>query len=62
MNMVESLPKSVENTIGKEENARYKQFLLFPQCFQRLVLQTRKNGGGGGGLRRNGSEKKKVKE
>ena len=28
------LPKSVENTVGKGEIARYEQFLLFPQCFQ----------------------------
>ena len=40
--------KLVENNVGKEEIARYEQFLLFPQCFQRqspknpLVL-TRKN-------------------
>ena len=27
--------KRVENTSGKGENARYEQFLLFPQCFQR---------------------------
>ena len=27
--------------MGKGEIARYEQFLLFPQCFQRLVLQTR---------------------
>ena len=27
--------KQVENTVGKEENARYEQFLLFPQCFQK---------------------------
>ena len=33
----------VENTVAKGEIARYKQFLLFPQCFQRLVLQTSKN-------------------
>ena len=26
--------KRVENTVGKEEIARYEQFLLFPQCFQ----------------------------
>ena len=26
--------KLVENTVGKGEIARYKQFLLFPQCFQ----------------------------
>ena len=27
--------KRVENTVGKGEIARYKQFLLFPQCFQK---------------------------
>ena len=27
--------KPVENTVGKGEIARYKQFLLFPQCFQK---------------------------
>ena len=26
----------VENIVGKGEIARYKQFLLFPQCFQKL--------------------------
>ena len=26
--------KKVENTVGKGEIACYKQFLLFPQCFQ----------------------------
>ena len=26
--------RRVENIAGKEENARYEQFLLFPQCFQ----------------------------
>ena len=26
--------KWVENTVGKGEIAYYKQFLLFPQCFQ----------------------------
>ena len=34
--------KKVENTVGKGEIARNEQFLLFPQCFQTLVLQTRK--------------------
>ena len=29
--------------MGKGEIARYEQFLLFQQCFKRLVLQTRKN-------------------
>ena len=27
--------RCVENTVGKEEIARYEQFLLFPQCFQK---------------------------
>ena len=25
--------KSFENTVGKEENSRYEQILLFAQCF-----------------------------
>ena len=29
------LSKWVENTVGKAEIACYKQFLLFPQCFQK---------------------------
>ena len=37
--------KQKENTVGKGEIARYEQFLLFPQCFKRLVLHTRKNQG-----------------
>ena len=27
--------KKVENTAGKGEIARYEQFLLFPQCYQK---------------------------
>ena len=27
--------KGVENTVGKGKIARYEQFLLFPQCFQK---------------------------
>ena len=27
--------KRVENNVGKGEIARYEQFLLFPQCFQK---------------------------
>ena len=27
------LSKRIENTVEKGENARYEQFLLFPQCF-----------------------------
>ena len=29
------LSKRVENTVGKGEIARYEQFILFPQCFQK---------------------------
>ena len=29
------LSASVENIVGKGEIARYEQFLLFPQCFQK---------------------------
>ena len=32
------LSKQVENTVGKREIARYKQFLLFPQCFQKACF------------------------
>ena len=28
--------KQVENTVGKGETARNEQFLLFPQCFQKI--------------------------
>ena len=30
--------KRVENTVGKGEIVRYKQFLLFPQCFQKVYF------------------------
>ena len=29
------LSKRVENNVGKGEIARYEQFLLYPQCFQK---------------------------
>ena len=32
------LPNVVENIVGKEEIARYEQFLIFPQCFQKLSV------------------------
>ena len=35
--------KWVKNTVGKGEIARYKQFILFPRCFQRHLIQTGKN-------------------
>ena len=30
--------KPVENTVGNGEIARYEQFLLFPQCFQKACF------------------------
>ena len=33
--MLQTGRKGVENTAGKGEIARYEQFLLFPQCFQK---------------------------
>ena len=30
--------KRVGNTVGKGEIARYEQFLLFPQCFQKACF------------------------
>ena len=32
------LSNGVENLVGKAEIALYKQFLLFPQCFQKLSV------------------------
>ena len=32
------LSNLVKNTVGKEEIALNKQFLLFPQCFQMLSV------------------------
>ena len=32
------LSKWVENSVGKGEIARYGQFLLFPQCFQKACF------------------------
>ena len=41
----EKVSKRVENTLGKGEIARYKQFLLFPQCFQKTcTVATKKPG------------------
>ena len=34
--MVESSPGMVENAVGKGEIADYEQFLLLPQCFQKI--------------------------
>ena len=35
MQIAESSPKWVENTVEKGEIACYEQFLLFPQCFRK---------------------------
>ena len=36
--MGKKLSKQVDNTVGKGEIARYEQFLLFPQCFQKACF------------------------
>ena len=41
--MTENAQVNRWKTLGKGEIACYKQFLLFPQCFQKTVLQTHKN-------------------
>ena len=33
--MVKFVFDRLENIVGKEENAGYQHFLLFPQCFQK---------------------------
>ena len=37
--------KQEENTVGKEEIACYKQFLLFSQCFQKTCAEDTKKPG-----------------
>ena len=36
--MAKKLSKRVLNTVGKGVIARYEQFLLFPQCFQKACF------------------------
>ena len=36
--MMISLSDKAENIVGREENAGYQHFLLFPQCFQKPSL------------------------
>ena len=40
----EKISKWVENTVGKGEIARYEQFPLFPQCFQKIYFRQVKQG------------------
>ena len=37
--MAESFPIGFKNILGKGEIARYEQFLLIPQCFQKTCTQ-----------------------
>ena len=37
--------KQKENTVGKGDIAHNEQWLLFPLCFQKMLLQTRKKPG-----------------
>ena len=36
--MTIQLSDLVDNIVEKEKNARYEEFLLFPQCFQKLSI------------------------
>ena len=36
--MMISVTDWIENVVGKGENAAYKYFLLFPQCFQKAYF------------------------
>ena len=38
MKISESYSEQIENTVGKGEIARYEQFLLLPQCFQKACF------------------------
>ena len=38
------LSKRLENTVGRGEIARYEQFLLFLQCFQKACFPGASNG------------------
>ena len=38
------LSKQVEDTVGKGEISRYKQFLLFPKCFLKACFQEASKG------------------
>ena len=42
--MQESYQKKVENIVGKGEIARYEQFFLFPQCFQKACFPVASKG------------------
>ena len=42
--MLTFLRDTVENTLGKEENAGYQHFLLFPMCFPKPTLMSLKVG------------------
>ena len=35
---IRKFSKQIENTVSKGEIARYEQFLLFPQCFQKACF------------------------
>ena len=39
--MMISVFDTVENIVGKGENAGYQHFLLFPQCFQKAAFLDR---------------------
>ena len=42
--MAKKLFKRVKHAVGKGEIARYEQFLLFPQCFQKACFPVASKG------------------
>ena len=58
--MSESYSKWVENTVGKGEIARYEQFLLFPQCFQKACFPGASKGVIGWGWVKHATEKREL--
>ena len=44
MKMAESSPNRLKKTVGKEEIPCYKQFFLFPQCFQKTFTADKVSG------------------
>ena len=42
--MIISVFDTVENIVGKRENAVYQHFLLFPQCFEKASFPDRSKG------------------
>ena len=56
MKMAESSSQGVENTVAKGQIARYEQFLLFPECFQKTCTAHKNQGFFGNRLKWNNTK------